>query len=73
MIELTKLHNQKFVLNAELIESVEETPDTIITLISGKRIMVKESVGDVVEKVVEYKTRCYTVSPLKNQYHPPRG
>jgi flagellar protein FlbD len=73
MIELTKLQNQKFVLNAELIESIEETPDTIITLVSGKRIMVKETVAEVVERVVEYKTRCLTASQSSKQEHPPAG
>ena len=37
MIELTRLNNRKFMLNCDLIESVEETPDTVITLVSGKK------------------------------------
>ncbi len=42
MIELTKLNENKFILNADLIETIEETPDTVITLVSGKKIIVKK-------------------------------
>jgi len=42
IIELTKLNEKKFLLNNDLIEVIEETPDTIITLINGKKIVVKE-------------------------------
>jgi flagellar protein FlbD len=57
MIELTKLNGAQFILNAELIEIIEATPDTVITLINGRKMMVKESVDDVVTKAVEYKKR----------------
>jgi len=58
MIELTKLQDQKIVINADLIEFVEETPDTMITTTSGKKVMVKESVAAVIEKVVKYRRLC---------------
>ncbi len=58
MIELTKLQDQKIVVNAELIEFVESTPDTMITTTSGKKLIVKESVEEVIEKVVRYRRRC---------------
>ena len=58
MIELTRLQNQKLFINADLIEFVEETPDTVVTTTSGKKVLVKESAGEVVEKVVEYRRRC---------------
>lgn len=54
MITLTRLNNQKFVLNAELIRTVEQSPDTIITLTSGDRMVVKEPMDLVVRKSVEY-------------------
>jgi len=57
MIELTKLNGAQFILNAELIETIEATPDTVVTLINGRKMMVKESVDDVVTKAVEYKKR----------------
>ena len=46
---------KEIVINAELIETVEETPDTIITLINGKKIMVKETAREIVELVRNYK------------------
>ena len=58
MIELTKLQDQKIVVNAELIEFVESTPDTMITTTSGKKLIVKESVKEVIEKIIRYRRRC---------------
>lgn len=43
MIEVTKLNGSKLLINTSLIEQVEETPDTVITLTSGKKVIVKES------------------------------
>ncbi len=54
MISVTRLNNQPLVLNAELIKTVESTPDTLITLINGDRMMVKESMEEIVRKAVEY-------------------
>ena len=62
MIELTKLQNAKIVVNADLIEFVESTPDTLITTTTGKKIMVRESVAEVVKAVVAYKRRCLPTS-----------
>ena len=55
MINLTRLNDSKIVINSELIEFVEAIPDTIITLTTGQKIMVKESVEEVVDMVKEYK------------------
>jgi len=54
MIKLSRLNGKFLVVNAELIELIESTPDTILTLTTGKKIMVKESVEEVVEKVKGY-------------------
>lgn len=43
MIEVTKLNDSKIVVNADLIELIEETPDTVVTLTTGRKIIVKES------------------------------
>ena len=51
MIEITKLNGAKMLVNTSLIETVEETPDTVITLTSGKKIIVKESRQDVKNSV----------------------
>lgn len=55
MIHVTRLNKSTFVLNAEWIETVEATPDTIITMVNGKRFVVTESVGEIISRVVEYK------------------
>ena len=51
---MTRLNEKPFVLNAELIKTVEETPDTLITLVGGDRIMVRESQQEVVDKAIDY-------------------
>ena len=55
MIEITKLNDIKISINAELIETVEEVPDTVITLTTGKKIFVKESRQKIENLVKSYK------------------
>lgn len=55
MIDVTRLNGKSFVLNAELIEVMEETPDTVITLTTGHKYVVKESVDEVYNRIVNYK------------------
>lgn len=58
MIKLTRLNQSELVINAEMIEFVEAIPDTIVTLASGKKVMVAEAVDLVIERVIEYKKSC---------------
>lgn len=62
MILLTRLNDKPVVVNAELIKLIESTPDTLITLINGSHMMVRESMEDVVEKAVEYARRIRSFS-----------
>jgi flagellar protein FlbD len=55
MIRLTRISRQVVALNPDLIESVEETPDTTLTLTSGDKILVLEPLDRVVEEVIEYR------------------
>lgn len=55
IIELTRLNETKFLLNDDLIEVIEETPDTIITLVNGKKLVVKERSFDIREKIIEFR------------------
>lgn len=55
MIEVTKMNEKKIIINADCIESVEETPDTVITLSNGKKVIVKESRQVVKNLVILYK------------------
>ena len=57
MITVKRLGGQELVINAELIESIEATPDTVITLTTGRKLIVADSVGAVVERVLEYRRR----------------
>lgn len=59
MIELTKLNELKITVNADLIEVVEETPDTIVTLTTGKKIIVKETRQEVANLVKSYKREIF--------------
>ena len=54
MITLTRLDHRVMVVNAELIKMLESTPDTIITLINGDTIVVRESVDEVVGRAIDY-------------------
>lgn len=55
MIEVTRLNDSKLTINAELIERVEELPDTVIKLTTGNKIIVKESRQDIKDLVILYK------------------
>ena len=55
MIVVTKLNGKRFVLNAEQIRFVETTPDTMVTLLNGDKVIVTESLEDVIERVIEYQ------------------
>lgn len=55
MVEVTRLNDKKIILNAEIIESVESTPDTVITLTTGKKFIVKEGCQEVKNLVLSYK------------------
>lgn len=55
MIEVTRLNGTSIMINADMIEMIEETPDTVITLNTGKKFIVKESSREVKKLVVSYK------------------
>ena len=57
MIKLTrfKTKDHEFLLNAELIETVEETPDTVITLVNGNKVIVEEDMDEIMRLVIEYR------------------
>ena len=55
MIKLTRLDGEVFVLNAELIRYVESRPDTYVTLVSGERVLVRESMDEVMQRAVQYQ------------------
>ena len=61
MIEVTRLKGKKMMINAELIETVEETPDTVITLTNGKKFVVSESAEEVTSHVNGKKRKIFAL------------
>lgn len=59
MIEVNRLGGHLLVINAELIETVEETPDTVITLTTGKRFIVRDYADEIVARVIAYRRKAY--------------
>lgn len=59
MIRLTRFDGSNFVLNSEIIQYVEAAPDTIITLVTRDKTMVRETVEEVIDKVIEFKQRIF--------------
>lgn len=59
MIRLTRLNHVPMVLNSDLIEHIDVTPDTVITLTGGQILRVRESADEVVERIVDYRRRIY--------------
>lgn len=57
MIKVTRLNNEPIYLNSALIEFIEATPDTMITLTTGKKVIVKENIDDIIERIVEYNSK----------------
>lgn len=68
MIKLTRLDGECFVLNADLIRYVERRPDTFITLTTGERFVVAETLDQVVDLAVDYQQRKHMVPPLAATY-----
>jgi flagellar protein FlbD len=59
MIKLTRLNRDPLVLNPDLIEHMESTPDTVITLTTGQKLMVRETADEVIERVIAYRRAIY--------------
>lgn len=54
MIKLSRLNGDSFVLNCDMIEIIEANPDTVVSLTTGHKFVVRESIDDIIEKVVQY-------------------
>ena len=59
MISLRRLNNQAIMVNADLIESLESTPDTVITLTSGNKLLVRDSMEEIQSKIIEFKRQIH--------------
>ncbi len=61
MIELTRLNGRPMVVNSDLIKTAEASPDTMLTLINGEKLIVREEIAEVVERIVVYRARLLAV------------
>ncbi len=59
MIQVHKLNGKDIIINCDLIETIEATPDTTITLTTGKLLIAQESVEEIRARVIEYKRKLY--------------
>ena len=64
MIDVTRINNTRFVLNCDLIQTVEETPDTVITLTTGTKYVVKESCEEIKKNVLERRDKIPSITLL---------
>ncbi|MBI1789670.1 MAG: flagellar FlbD family protein [Acidobacteria bacterium] len=71
MIHVTRLNHKPLVLNSDLIEHMEVTPDTVITLTTGQKFMVLESAEEVVERIVAFRQSLLSLVPGQFQPHAP--
>ncbi len=64
MVHLTRLNNQALVVNADLIKFIENAPDTVITLLTGEKLVVRETVDEVLQRIGEFHERfCRRTGP----------
>jgi len=70
MIHLTRLNNASLTLNSDLIKSVEQAPDTVITLITGEKIIVRESTAEVVDRVIAFRRSIVSEVGAAPEIHP---
>jgi flagellar protein FlbD len=63
MIKVTRLNDKEFAINIDLIETLEETPDTVITLTGGNKYVVKESIEVLIERIRDFRKKCHPLNP----------
>ncbi|HWQ89476.1 MAG TPA: flagellar FlbD family protein [Desulfitobacteriaceae bacterium] len=59
MIKVTRLNDKEFAINTDLIETLEETPDTVVTLTGGNKYVVKESIEVLIERITHFRKKCH--------------
>lgn len=64
MIKVTRLNGKEYFINFDLIETIEETPDTVITLRDGKKYVVLETTDEIIDRIIEFKRKVITHSDL---------
>ena len=66
MIRVTRMNNHSILLNSDLIEQIETVPDTTIALTTGQRLFVRETVDEILERIIEFRRRISAGVQLGN-------
>jgi flagellar protein FlbD len=77
MIQLTRLNKELLVVNSDLIKFVERAPDTVLTLVTGEKVVVRETFDEVLEKIMQFRRMILSGLPLRSMEqaaaNPPAG
>lgn len=71
MIRVTRLNSSPVILNSDLVEHIETTPDTVITLTTGQSLRVRESAEETVRQIVEFRCRIYGPGAFRRPFRDP--
>lgn len=64
MISVSRLNGKEFFINPDLVEFIEETPDTVITLTTGKKLVVEESAQALIDKIIDFRVKVFVQLPV---------
>ena len=59
MIRLSRLNHTEYYLNSDIIETMEATPDTVISTVNGKKFVVSETIDEVIDRIIEFRGRIF--------------
>ena len=59
MISITKLNESELIINCDLIEFIEATPDTTITMTTGRKVIAKESIDEIIDRIIDFKRQIH--------------
>uniref|UniRef100_UPI0006D29135 flagellar FlbD family protein n=1 Tax=Clostridium sp. NkU-1 TaxID=1095009 RepID=UPI0006D29135 len=66
MIRLTRLNDEEFIINCNQIERIENIPESNVILVNGKHYVVKESIDEIIDRVIEFQAQIYARAQKKN-------
>jgi flagellar protein FlbD len=65
VIQVTRFNGTRYYLNAELIQTIESTPDTVITLTDGVKVVVHETADQLIQEIIEYRRKLFSNLPVQ--------
>ncbi|MDR1669696.1 MAG: flagellar FlbD family protein [Oscillospiraceae bacterium] len=71
MVLMTRLNGKEFYVNPDLIEFIEETPDSVITLLDGKKLVVLEKADVIIGRIIQYRAAVFVNLPVHTKQDPP--